>query len=482
MTDIMWIKENLFDSECLIVALTSYNADDSKSNSFDFSSLIGSGDFSTILLKDLSNSWYTQGLEGVGSTHEEVIRYLTPIRSRYKRTLFIGDSMGAFGAILLGSRLGADKIIAMSPQTSVNTRTCRIMGDDRFTKYFERLTDVPASIQDVREILRLWPAKSLDVYVSRADPQDVENAISIESMPNVKVQYLDYFDHWMAEEFKRYGALRGMIRNFLLNRETFDIAKFIADERTLYDMAYFKSNSGALLPHAPIYQENLNITPNWHLRERINNNIVKFRTDVFRTYKPSFVTRYFHFNEDIVKINADFINLPVLLPMLEMEFGTNTVLTQAIFREKSVSNLNIRPIQTLIEHSAPPIQSPNIVDGDNLLLQMDFPGDTTPPHVDPNRRGHVMSGPYIDLKAGTYIARVDLDDDFRVKGKLHLDVACNAGRIIALREYTSRDICGPKTLEVPFHLMQDKENIEVRLHAENGASGKIRKVLIQQAQ
>ena len=66
----MWKQENLIDAESLIVALTSYNADNSKINTFDFSSLTRSSDFAAVLLKDLDNAWYTKGIDGVGATHE----------------------------------------------------------------------------------------------------------------------------------------------------------------------------------------------------------------------------------------------------------------------------------------------------------------------------------------------------------------------------------------------------------------------------
>jgi hypothetical protein len=475
----VWIKEHLIESESLIVALTSYNADSSKETILDFPSLLGNSDFSAILLKDLSNSWYTKGLEGVGNSHEDVIAYLTSIRARYKRVLFIGDSMGAFGAILLGSRLNADKIIAISPQTTVSPQTCRLMGDGRFLRYFDRLTDIPAAIQDAREILRVWPPKSLDIYVSRGDIADVENAMNIEGLPNVNIQYIEQFDHWMAEQLKRYSALRGMVRNFLLNRGTYDVARFLEEEKALYQQSLSSPSQGSLLPGSTIYLETVNITPNWTLRERLNHDQTRFRSDVFRSHQPSFVTRHYHFNDDILEINPDFFTLPIMLPTLTGEIGTNTVLTHPLFKGASVSNLGVPPIRSSIEVGTVSEDVVQLSDGDDLLPRMSFPGSTVAPQIDPNVRGHVMSGPYVTLESGNYLACVELGGAFEAKGTLVLDVACNSGRVIVSREYSACTIRGGHTLTVPFYLAKTREKIEIRLHSNEGASGSVAQVLLK---
>lgn len=474
----MWKQENLIDAESLIVALTSYNADNSKINTFDFSSLTRSSDFAAVLLKDLDNAWYTKGIDGVGATHEEVVAYLTPLRSRYKRMLFIGDSMGAFGAILLGARLEADKIVAISPQTTVCTRTCNILADGRFTRFFEKLTEVPTTIKDVRTILAKWPARSLDVYVSRADPLDVENAKNIEGIPNVNLQYVDYFDHWMAEELKRYGALRGIIRNFLLDRGSFDLNEFISTERIVLGSALSWIGDGAIGANGTLHEFKLAVAPNWYLRERIKTGEVEFRTDVFGPDVPAHVTRYFHFNDDVERLNPDFFRLSISLPVAGSAVGMNTVLTHALIKKKPVSNLGIPALRASFEVTRDDSDIAEGRQGEELLHRMDFPGDTTRPRFDPNRRGHIMSGPYVSLEAGTYVAHVKLADDFTTNDTLYLDVACDCGRVVVLREYPVKLLRTERWLKVPFHLHRARGDIEIRLRTEEGASGSVNNVFI----
>ncbi|MBB2932703.1 hypothetical protein [Paraburkholderia silvatlantica] len=473
----MWKQENLIDSECLIVALTSYNADNSKADTFDFASLTHGSDFAAVLLKDLDNAWYTKGIDGVGATHEEVIAYLAPLRSRYKRMLFIGDSMGAFGAILLGARVKADKIVAISPQTSVCTRTCNILADGRFTRFFEKLSDVPATIKDVRTILAEWPAKSVDVYVSRADPLDIENARNIQSIQNVNIQYVDHFDHWMAEELKRYGALRSIIRNFLLDRGSFDLNEFIAAERKALGSSLSWLGDGTTNENETLHERQLAIEPNWHLRERITTGEVAFQSVVFGPDAPTYVTRYFHFNDEVEQIKPDFLRLPIALPIAGAATGVNTVLTHALIKEKPVSNLGIPSLRAHFNVARSGSEAEG-QQGEELLQRMDFPGETTRPHFDPKRHGHIMSGPYVRLEAGTYVAHVKLADDFMTDTTLYLDLACDCGRVVVVREYPAQLLRTERWLKVPFHLHRAKGDIEVRLRTEKGASGSVNNVFI----
>ena len=180
-------------------------------------------------------------------------------------------------------------------------------------------------IKDVRTILAKWPARSLDVYVSRADPLDVENAKNIEGIPNVNLQYVDYFDHWMAEELKRYGALRGIIRNFLLDRGSFDLNEFISTERRVLGSALSWIGDGAIGANGTLHEFKLAVAPNWYLRERIKTGEVEFRTDVFGPDVPAHVTRYFHFNDDVERLNPDFFRLSISLPVAGSAVGMNTV-------------------------------------------------------------------------------------------------------------------------------------------------------------
>lgn len=80
-------------------------------------------DIEVWFFKDFEQIWYMKGLLGLSSSVDEtaeVIRGMLPDRDLPLLTL--GASSGGFAALLFGHLLGADRVLAFSPQTEVSRR------------------------------------------------------------------------------------------------------------------------------------------------------------------------------------------------------------------------------------------------------------------------------------------------------------------------------------------------------------------------
>jgi len=66
---------------------------------------------------DKYNKWYHKGIDGISTTVNDTITYLKTAIDQYEEVIFIGSSAGGYAAILFGSLLNVDKIIAFKPQT-----------------------------------------------------------------------------------------------------------------------------------------------------------------------------------------------------------------------------------------------------------------------------------------------------------------------------------------------------------------------------
>lgn len=51
-----------------------------------------------------------------------------------RKTIFCGNSMGGYAALMFGYLMGVDKIIAFSPQTTINTKWLILNNDFRWFK------------------------------------------------------------------------------------------------------------------------------------------------------------------------------------------------------------------------------------------------------------------------------------------------------------------------------------------------------------
>jgi hypothetical protein len=69
---------------------------------------------------DMYNKWYHKGIEGISKNIKETTEYLREKIKGFEEVIFIGSSAGGYAAILFGSLLKVDKVIAFKPQTIVD--------------------------------------------------------------------------------------------------------------------------------------------------------------------------------------------------------------------------------------------------------------------------------------------------------------------------------------------------------------------------
>ena len=68
---------------------------------------------------DPSRSWYSEGFQGITSNTDETVEYLKEKIKDYERVVFMGVSSGGYAAMLFGSLLEADRVVAFVPQTDL---------------------------------------------------------------------------------------------------------------------------------------------------------------------------------------------------------------------------------------------------------------------------------------------------------------------------------------------------------------------------
>jgi len=68
---------------------------------------------------DRHRMWYHRGIDEVSNDIAGTLSYLAEQIKPYKRVIFIGSSAGGYAAILFGSLLAVDTVIAFRPQTNI---------------------------------------------------------------------------------------------------------------------------------------------------------------------------------------------------------------------------------------------------------------------------------------------------------------------------------------------------------------------------
>jgi len=140
-----------------------------------------------LLVKDPTNNWYNDGIEGAGEHVEEIARTLrAKIGSR--RVITVGSSMGAYAAILFGCLLGAERCLAFAPQTLLSPKLP-----------LSPPPQVQLQAPDVRSYLLQSPATRVAIFIGSFDLPDAYHAYRVADLPNVDVSVLPGSDHSVAE-------------------------------------------------------------------------------------------------------------------------------------------------------------------------------------------------------------------------------------------------------------------------------------------
>jgi hypothetical protein len=122
----------------LVIAFSGLGAE------FNFVKTLKEYPVNAIFIRDLKNNWYVNGLPGVGDTVDEVCQYLTQQIALLNpsKIIMVGSSAGGFAALLYGSLLKVDSILAFSPQTFMTKSKCLLYLDYR---WLDRVIEIYAS-------------------------------------------------------------------------------------------------------------------------------------------------------------------------------------------------------------------------------------------------------------------------------------------------------------------------------------------------
>lgn len=97
---------------------------------------------SRIFYMDVKNKWYHCGIENLSTNIEETVNVLKEQIKNFKKVIFIGSSCGGYAAILFGSLLNIDIVIAFKPQTIVPDWVDKNYIKDEFSNLNKHINNV----------------------------------------------------------------------------------------------------------------------------------------------------------------------------------------------------------------------------------------------------------------------------------------------------------------------------------------------------
>ena len=202
---------------------------------FEFVRQTGDLGVHRVFVRDLGQCWYQQGISGMGGDVVAAAAALSAVLDELSpsRRVFVGNSSGAFAAILYGVLASADEVVAFGPQASI-TRFGRLRSHDRRW---------PAQINPARrvavdrshlDLVRLLRTKAhpgrITVHHGEMDPMDTRSAARLGAVSGVGVT-THPGGHLFIRKLRDAGALQPILEAAL--RPTGSTSATRSGEQTL---------------------------------------------------------------------------------------------------------------------------------------------------------------------------------------------------------------------------------------------------------
>lgn len=202
MSESELILKSLTKSSNAIVVFTGYPLFSVVLNqAFDFKNLLSGGckEVDRYFYKDTRISSYHKGINGLTNNIDETVEYLKRKLENYENIVFVGVSSGGYAAILFGSLLNINKVIAFKPQT-------RLFNEEK--DYNKKYIDLINVINDVT-LYELYGDKSIDM---RDKGHHIFHCRHLEVKPNVIVKE---YDRLNMRVMRSTGELLNIIKSSL---------------------------------------------------------------------------------------------------------------------------------------------------------------------------------------------------------------------------------------------------------------------------
>ena len=195
-------KENK-KSDKLVVIFSGVNA-----KSFMGYKLVDEFDCNKIFIREESKSWYHSCIDGVSNNIEELITYIETFTSKFKKEniTFIGSSMGAYAALLVGIKLNVGKIIAFGPQIFINKNFPNNPKDDSYIKY----KDLSLLINST--------TSSIDILIGVNELVDLYHIKDIKIRKNINIYKIFGQPHNVMLFLNKLDLLKPYVQNTIFNK------------------------------------------------------------------------------------------------------------------------------------------------------------------------------------------------------------------------------------------------------------------------
>jgi hypothetical protein len=190
---------------------------------FEFFKITNGFEIDKVFIRDLEQSWYHKGLKDKADSLEQIAVFLKEqiIQKKYKKVICLGNSMGGYAAMVIGTLIEADMILAFSPQTFLNTKLREKYKDNRWKEQIKAFPkDIKEELLDLRKFFeknRLSDKSKIEIYFALDERIDVMHVLHLKDIKNIKLIPYTQGGHQLVQMMRQKGDLYKLLRNNFLS-------------------------------------------------------------------------------------------------------------------------------------------------------------------------------------------------------------------------------------------------------------------------
>jgi hypothetical protein len=214
-----FLRDYSAKSNCLVIGFGSLRMfHKTRKRGFEWQNLFrykyGDLEFKKLFVADIRNCWWHtefDGLEGDGPPSLKTFLLNEIKKANVEKTLYVGVSMGGYGAILFGCLTNATKVMAFSPQTNISKgkreRIYRKFGPAKFYEDFIDLKNVIENTENKKTVYKIW--------YGNLNNNDTIAAKRISHLENIHIYPIRSSKHNVITPVLKQGLFREELESFL---------------------------------------------------------------------------------------------------------------------------------------------------------------------------------------------------------------------------------------------------------------------------
>jgi len=174
-----------------------------------------------IFVRDIHKLWYHKGLPGIAKNIDEIALYLFQYTQddQFKRIIFIGNSMGGYAALLLGTLLSVNTVIAFCPKTFISPAMRFFSQDWSNWRQVWKLFWLPSAQRKYFDLKSLLKRKSqgthYHIYYSTQKRIDKLHVLRIKEYQNITLHSYNIGGHGLVKHLRNTHKLRRILQKHI---------------------------------------------------------------------------------------------------------------------------------------------------------------------------------------------------------------------------------------------------------------------------